>query len=201
MSTEIEPVTGNTENDRSLYQGAEPDNNAPDETDTIKEVKVQTDTSDKDNNAGDTAVSSATGGETGRAEGGAADTAADTAKIEDKLEVVSREVKTETESTGKEAKTEAENKEAKSETVSTEAKSETESKENKTEAESTGKEDKAEIVSEGDNYTVEKGDCLWNIAKAHYGSGFDYVKIYEANRGVIGDNPNLIYPGTQLVLP
>ena len=53
----------------------------------------------------------------------------------------------------------------------------------------------------GDLYTVVKGDCLWNIAKARYGSGIDYIKIYEANRDVIGDNPDLIYPGTVFVLP
>lgn len=53
----------------------------------------------------------------------------------------------------------------------------------------------------GDLYTVVQGDCLWNIAKARYGSGIDYIKIYEANRGVIGDNPDLIYPGTVFVLP
>ncbi len=60
--------------------------------------------------------------------------------------------------------------------------------------------EKQRIIS-GDNYTVVKGDCLWNIAKARYGSGIDYVRIYEANRSVIGDDPDLIYPGTQLVLP
>ncbi|MBQ4241226.1 MAG: LysM peptidoglycan-binding domain-containing protein [Lachnospiraceae bacterium] len=52
----------------------------------------------------------------------------------------------------------------------------------------------------GYSYTVVKGDCLWNIAKARYGSGIDYIKIYEANRDVIGDNPDLIYPGTVFVL-
>ena len=53
----------------------------------------------------------------------------------------------------------------------------------------------------GDSYTVVQGNCLWNIAKARYGSGIDYIKIYEANRNVIGDDPNLIFPGTVLVLP
>lgn len=53
----------------------------------------------------------------------------------------------------------------------------------------------------GDLYTVVQGGCLWNIAKARYGSGIDYIKIYEANRDVIGDNPDLIYPGTVFVLP
>ena len=51
------------------------------------------------------------------------------------------------------------------------------------------------------SYTVVQGDCLWNIAKARYGSGIDYIRIYEANRSVIGDDPDLIFPGTVLVLP
>lgn len=50
-------------------------------------------------------------------------------------------------------------------------------------------------------YTVKSGDCLWNIAKKYYGSGSDYTKIYNANKGVIGGNPNLIYPGQVLTLP
>lgn len=50
-------------------------------------------------------------------------------------------------------------------------------------------------------YTVKKGDCLWNIAKTLYGSGSDYTKIYEANKGVVGSNPNRIYPGQVLTIP
>ena len=50
-------------------------------------------------------------------------------------------------------------------------------------------------------YTVKKGDCLWNIAKSLYGSGADYTKIYEANKGTVGSNPNLIYPGQVLTIP
>lgn len=50
-------------------------------------------------------------------------------------------------------------------------------------------------------YTVKSGDCLWNIAKQFYGSGSDYTKIYNANKGTIGGNPNLIYPGQVLTLP
>ena len=50
-------------------------------------------------------------------------------------------------------------------------------------------------------YTVVKGDCLWNIAKQLYGSGADYSKIYEANKGTVGSNPNLIYPGQVLTIP
>lgn len=50
-------------------------------------------------------------------------------------------------------------------------------------------------------YTVVRGDCLWNIAKKFYGNGAQYAKIYDANRGVIGGNPNLIYPGQVLTIP
>lgn len=50
-------------------------------------------------------------------------------------------------------------------------------------------------------YTVVKGDCLWNIAKKFYGSGSKYTVIYNANKGVIGGNPNLIYPGQVLTIP
>lgn len=50
-------------------------------------------------------------------------------------------------------------------------------------------------------YTVVKGDCLWNIAKKFYGNGAQYTKIYNANKGVIGGNPNLIYPGQVLTIP
>lgn len=51
------------------------------------------------------------------------------------------------------------------------------------------------------SYTVVKGDCLWNIAKRFYGNGSKYTVIYNANRGIIGGNPNLIYPGQVLTIP
>lgn len=50
-------------------------------------------------------------------------------------------------------------------------------------------------------YTVVSGDCLWNIAKRFYGNGARYTVVYDANRGVIGGNPNLIYPGQVLTIP
>jgi nucleoid-associated protein YgaU len=45
------------------------------------------------------------------------------------------------------------------------------------------------------NYTVVRGDCLWNIAKKStiYSNGFAWPNIYKANRDQI-KNPNLIYP-------
>lgn len=50
-------------------------------------------------------------------------------------------------------------------------------------------------------YMVRSGDCLWNIAKIFYGSGALYTKIYNANRKLIGGNPNRIYPGQVLNIP
>ena len=52
----------------------------------------------------------------------------------------------------------------------------------------------------GQNYTVKRGDCLWNIAKRFYGNGAKYTTIYNDNRSKIR-NPNLIYPGQVLWIP
>ena len=49
-------------------------------------------------------------------------------------------------------------------------------------------------------YTVQKGDSLWKIAKENLGSGFKWSEIYEANRDAIRD-PDLIYVGQTLRLP
>lgn len=49
-------------------------------------------------------------------------------------------------------------------------------------------------------YKVQKGDCLWNIAKKFYGDGSKYTKIAEANKDKI-KSPNLIYPDQILVIP
>lgn len=50
-------------------------------------------------------------------------------------------------------------------------------------------------------YEVKKGDCLWNIAKKFYGNGAKYTVIYDANKEVVGGNPNRIYPGQVLTIP
>ncbi|MBN9088986.1 MAG: LysM peptidoglycan-binding domain-containing protein [Reyranella sp.] len=47
---------------------------------------------------------------------------------------------------------------------------------------------------------IVRGDNLWNIARAHYGEGFRYTTIFEANKDLIRD-PNLIYPGQIFTLP
>ena len=49
-------------------------------------------------------------------------------------------------------------------------------------------------------YTVKKGDTLTAIAKRLTGSS-NWKQIYNANRSVIGGNPNRIYPGQRLVIP
>lgn len=49
-------------------------------------------------------------------------------------------------------------------------------------------------------YEVVPGDCLWRIAKKYLGSGRNWVLLYEKNRAVIGDSPDLIFPGQQLDL-
>lgn len=54
--------------------------------------------------------------------------------------------------------------------------------------------------TENKTYTVQRGDCLWNIAKKFYGNGSQYTKIYNANTDKI-KNPNLIYPGQVLTIP
>lgn len=56
-------------------------------------------------------------------------------------------------------------------------------------------------TQETTKYTVVTGDCLWNIAKKFYGDGSKYMAIYNANKSVIGGNPNLIRPGQVLTIP
>ena len=50
-------------------------------------------------------------------------------------------------------------------------------------------------------YKVVRGDGLWNIAKKFYRNGSKYTIIYNANKKVIGGNPNLIYQGQVLTIP
>ena len=50
-------------------------------------------------------------------------------------------------------------------------------------------------------HTVVAGDTLSGIAKKYYDDAGKYMKIYEANKDVIGDNPDMIKPGQELVIP
>jgi nucleoid-associated protein YgaU len=49
-------------------------------------------------------------------------------------------------------------------------------------------------------YTVQSGDTLSKIAKAHYGDASKYPVIFEANRPLLED-PDKIYPGQVLRIP
>ena len=46
------------------------------------------------------------------------------------------------------------------------------------------------------SYTVQSGDCLWNIAKAH---GVSLSELEAANPQIA--NPNLIFPGQRITIP
>lgn len=67
-------------------------------------------------------------------------------------------------------------------------------------------------ANESKDYIVKPGDCLWTIAKAHYGDGTKWTKIYEANKNKINDvaksrglgdssNGHWIFEGTKLTIP
>jgi LysM repeat protein len=53
----------------------------------------------------------------------------------------------------------------------------------------------------GSNYTVQPGDTLSGIAQQAYGDGNEWPKIYDANKQVIGKDPNVIRPGEVLYIP
>jgi nucleoid-associated protein YgaU len=55
--------------------------------------------------------------------------------------------------------------------------------------------------TEASSYIVQAGDSLSAIASTVYGNSNDWHALYDANRDAIGDNPNLIRPGTELVVP
>lgn len=51
------------------------------------------------------------------------------------------------------------------------------------------------------SYTVKEGDNLWDLAGKHMGDSTRWGEIYKLNEAVIGNNPRLIMPGTELQLP
>jgi nucleoid-associated protein YgaU len=55
-------------------------------------------------------------------------------------------------------------------------------------------------TSNNERLVVVRGDSLWNIARARYGTGFRHTLIYGANEDQIHD-PDLIYPGQVFTLP
>lgn len=61
-----------------------------------------------------------------------------------------------------------------------------------------GKESGEQDSRKADIYVVQPGDSLWSIAKEQLGNGMCWMTLYDANRQVIGNNPNLILPGMEL---
>lgn len=51
-----------------------------------------------------------------------------------------------------------------------------------------------------DSYIVKEGDCLWTIAEEQLGDGLLWSGLYEQNKAVIGENPDLLYVGITLQL-
>lgn len=52
-------------------------------------------------------------------------------------------------------------------------------------------------------HTVKEGDTLSGIALKYYGSASKdmWMVIYDANKAVIGDDPNRIKPGQEIKIP
>ena len=58
----------------------------------------------------------------------------------------------------------------------------------------------AHMTIEGGAYQIQKGDTLWGIGKRTTGKGANWKDVYDVNKESIQD-PNLIYPKQDLVLP
>lgn len=63
-------------------------------------------------------------------------------------------------------------------------------------------------TSVADEVVVRRGDSLWDIAARHLGAGASAAEVaaewprwHAANRGVVGDDPDLIRPGQRLTPP
>jgi len=57
-------------------------------------------------------------------------------------------------------------------------------------------------LKSGLKYTILKGDSLSKIANKFYGNGelWNSIYHYKNNFKIIGDNPNIIYPGVKIDL-
>ena len=59
----------------------------------------------------------------------------------------------------------------------------------------------AQPIECGEGYTVGRGDTLSSIALRAYGSAAAVDLLFNVNRRKIGDNPSLIRPGLDLIIP
>ena len=53
----------------------------------------------------------------------------------------------------------------------------------------------------GSNYTIQANDTLFSIALQAYGDANQWQKIYDANKQVIGNDPNAIRAGEVIHIP
>jgi nucleoid-associated protein YgaU len=59
----------------------------------------------------------------------------------------------------------------------------------------------AQAAEASTEYVVQPGDTLRTIAEQHYGDPGMWPRIYDANRDVIGPDPDALQAGTTLHLP
>jgi nucleoid-associated protein YgaU len=59
----------------------------------------------------------------------------------------------------------------------------------------------SEPTTDAKTYTVESGDNLSVIAERQLGDADRWRLIYELNKDLIGESPELIQPGMELKLP
>jgi nucleoid-associated protein YgaU len=59
----------------------------------------------------------------------------------------------------------------------------------------------ATAVAASTEYVVKPGDTLRSIAEEQYGDPAEWPRIYQANRAVIGSDPDNLVAGTTLQLP
>lgn len=64
------------------------------------------------------------------------------------------------------------------------------------------------VADDEPGYVVRRGDCLWDVVARHLGTRATAADVaaalprwYETNRAVIGDDPDLVLPGTTLHAP
>ncbi|WP_103528994.1 LysM peptidoglycan-binding domain-containing protein [Streptomyces sp. SM12] len=50
-------------------------------------------------------------------------------------------------------------------------------------------------------HVVQPGDSLWSITDEHRGDPEAWPEVYQANRDIVGENPNLILPGQEVTVP
>lgn len=51
------------------------------------------------------------------------------------------------------------------------------------------------------DYTVQSGDTLWSISERAYGTGYNWMDVYQANKEALGNNPNRLLTDTKINLP